>query len=1114
MAKQLFEKQNTDYKKFNPLVYFKDILETDSDETIAWILNNYCHFYVEWQGSIVNTRLEVPVILRKHGVWITYNDGRRLITEQYVGTNKNIENTEKWISNTNWKVVNKEEVGVPLVDIEARIKNVESSDTAEVQVEVEGERTLAFSFKLPRGERGQDGANGLDGKEGNGTEYIYYRNNGEYPPAPNDILVDSDQFQGKGPYFGIPYVPASWTAIPQGVSDTHKYEWVAARRKVNNVWSAFSNPVIWAKYSTDGVDGLNVEFIYRLEESELIIPDRPTEITGDDVAPAGWTDSPSGISETKRCEWVCTRKKDLDSAVWGEWSDPVIWSKWSVDGRDGDGVEYIFKRNNGETLDNPTPNNISTDAYQEVGDYAGVEYVPTGWTDNPVGVDANNVCEWVCLRKYRNGQWGRFSNPALWAKFGENGTNGISLRTLYAKTDSSTEIPPIVRNNINPGSIWGAAIPTYTSPEAIWQIQAYVNYKNELVEVTAQGEKVYGWQGPVIMSGTQGPKGDDPNYKIWVFKSGTTKPDKPTGTSKTPVGWKDYPDDPALQWWQSVGLVNGITQTVMEWSEVLQVNGRDGDGIPGKYTELRFAVNDSHTTPPELDKAARIPTGWTTTPPRKEEGQAMWETMAIIKGDGSLETEWCDPFCISGETGPQGGTGPAGPPGATGPTGIPGVSFEVKYCLGTDSTYDGTRVPAGDSPTGWQDSLPSVTETKPYIWCIQGKRTYTDANDTKGSVVWQTPFRLSGINGLSVPGKRGQIVYPAGIYNPEATYTTTELVAPYVFYPSTQKYYVLNAVMSWVGTKQTTTPDKSSVWVEFQSYDAIYANIGIIENGLIGSAVFNNEFMFSQQGINASGGKSTDYEKFNPFDPYNENNEFRPNWCVNLATGAMWVGAGNICFNPDGSSSIGQWEINSDGALHRRNNNGIINISPTQGIVIMDTNGVPKAQLALDGSGKFAGGNISWTDNGIVINDKGGNSYFVLANFDVEDNQLNAAEGAKFLRISNNDIALHNYIAPGRACSFIVNEEGLKYIGVRTTSGAITYYTVDAFNINPDGSGQIANNKISWNNKDELTIDAKEYLVQGQTGVTGNFDVGDLTLVIVGGIIVDVKKGDISLTPH
>lgn len=63
-------------------------------------------------------------------------------------------------------------------------------------------------------------------------------------------------------------------------------------------------------------------------------------------------------------------------------------------------------------------------------------------------------------------------------------------------------------------------------------------------------------------------------------------------------------------------------------------------------------------------------------------------------------------------------------------------------------------------------------------------------------------------------------------------------------------------------------------------FNAVYANIGIIDNGKFGSAVFNGDYMFSQQG-------SGNYQDFNAEDPFNESNTFKPNYCVNFNTGEM-----------------------------------------------------------------------------------------------------------------------------------------------------------------------------------------------------------------------------------
>lgn len=1027
MAKQLFEKQNEDYKKFNPIVFLKDILATDADETLAWILQNYCHFYVEWRGDAHATRLELPVVLRKHGIWITYNNSKNLITEQYVGDNRNIENSIEFADDKNWQMVNKEDKGVPIVDIKARVSEVISEDEPQASVEIENENTLAFKFSLPRGPQGAagvdglNGANGMDGKDGAGVQYIYLRNSGDVPANPTPADITSDEYQQKNHYKDIEYIPEGWSDDPVGVNLEEKFEWVCQRRYVNNIWGPFSNPTIWGKFgdvgpqgevgpqgvpgesvlvirsvmafktsidkpdtpvggvwnltdnsitypsgwsSTDGLakpvwmsvgefhrsnpanptwseptcisgedgvngtDGVNMEFIYKLTKNDLTVPDLPTENTPTDTAPTGWTDSPTGITETEQCEWVCTRKKDSSTGNWNSWEGPTIWSKWGVNGVDGDGVEYIYKQNNGELLENPSPDNIDTDEYQGRGEYEDVEYIPAGWSDEPKGVGPTASHEWVSVRKYRNGSWGKFSNPAIWAKYGEDGYNGISIRTMYAKTEDSSTKPVFVKDNINPGSIWGLAVPNYTYPEAIWSISAYVNYKNELVEVNSGGDNaVYGWQGPILVSGIKGDAGIIPNYQHTFFKlSSTGIPAAPTFTdpANPTGGWVDYPNGTG-QWYQCVAIVNGITNTIIEWGGIITVNGKDGVAKDGKHWETRFAVSSDYNNAPAYSKSARNPsvgsTIWVlvdanTAAPTVPTGGAMWQIMAEINPDNTLVSGWCPPFRISGEVGPQGGTGPAGETGPTGPTGIPGVSFDVRYCLGTETTPDGTTQPSGNSPTGWQTTLPTVTEAKPYIWCIQGKRTYTDYTDTTGTVIWQTPFKLNGTNGVGKDGKRGQLVYPAGIYSGNATYTCDENIAPYVFYPSTQKFYVLNTIMTWKGSEQTSNPSNSTAWVEFKSYDAIYANIAIVENGLIGSAVFNNEYMFSQQGINPAGGTTTAYQNFNHSDPYNANNAFRPNWCVNLATGQQWLGGGKICFNADGSGYLAgraiSWDSDGD----------------------------------------------------------------------------------------------------------------------------------------------------------------------------------------------------------
>ena len=85
-------------------------------------------------------------------------------------------------------------------------------------------------------------------------------------------------------------------------------------------------------------------------------------------------------------------------------------------GKDGKGIEYIFKLQN-SAPSNPTPSGYATDADYQRTDQ---EYIPYGWTDDPTGVDAVNQYEWVCKRVSTNGHWGAFSEPAEYAHFGKH----------------------------------------------------------------------------------------------------------------------------------------------------------------------------------------------------------------------------------------------------------------------------------------------------------------------------------------------------------------------------------------------------------------------------------------------------------------------------------------------------------------------------------------------------------------------------------------------------------------------------------------------------------------------------------------------------------------------
>ena len=866
-----------------------------------------------------------------------------------------MDGTIKWYDGTEWRKIESDATSLAL---SARVLSVSKADEPSATAEIVNNE-VQFTFGLPKGDKGDKGEQGEKGEKGD----------------PGDTAVATQTFaifKSTGTDKNTPATPTGghWDSSndsftpPEGWSRTDNLTgiiWMSTgifKDDTGTLLGSWSTPVrISGEDGVPGTDGLTLEFIYKLTPTSLETPalnvtDSPNT---NGYVPSGWTNNPQGIDVDNQCEWVSTRKKELGGA-WQNWNTPVIWSKWGVNGQDGAGIEYIYLRNNGESVSNPTPSNTSTDRYQEKGDYEDIEYIPEGWTDNPQGVAPGSRYEWVSQRKYRNGVWGAFSNPVVWSKWGEDGFAGLSVRTMYAKY-SLGNTPPVVTTNINPGSIWGFTFPNYDNKtEAVWMIQAYVTYDNKLATVEdGVPEAALGWQGPWIVTGTPGENGNPVNWKTYVYKKSTTKP-----TSKPPVnvlfndssitnaGWLDYPDDTG-QWWQCIGTVDGTTKMITEWSEILPVNGQDGTAQDGKKVEMRFNKNISQITAPAIDRTIRTPSGWSLTPPQLTVTEStvdgittvtaeyLWMTVATINPDdtlvkGSDGNGWSIPVRISGEQGPKGNTGPTGGQGPQGATGISGVSFEVKYCLGTATTYLGNSNPS-ESLEGWLDDVPETTTENPYIWCIQGKKVYSKNEEGNEVFVinWGNPFRLSGINGLTGEAAGSQIIYPAGVYDVTKTYETTERIAPYVLDTSDGNYYVMNYIGTWTGTEQNNqTPSQSfanngnKYWQKFESFDAVYTKVGIIANGLIGEAVFNGDYAFSQTGIKKDGEKSTEYQNFMLLDnqlsapsPYDPNCLFRPRWCVNFKTGEQWLGTGTSYFGSAGDGYVANENIkwNAEGKV-------------------------------------------------------------------------------------------------------------------------------------------------------------------------------------------------------
>lgn len=548
---------------------------------------------------------------------------------------------------------------------------------------------------------------------------------------------------------------------------------------------------------------------------------------------------------------------------------------------------------------------------------------------------------------------------------------------MYTKTSGSDVKPRDPdRLNINPGSIWSVGMPSVTGKEAIWGIQALVTFDNKLVIDESLPEDERGWQGPYLITGVPGLDGNNFNYQVEAFKQSSTQPEKPT--SNDPYhpgdGWVLTPDMSTGIWWKCIATVQGETGTVIEWGAVIRVSGQgvvikgtldstddlptegnqigdgwviDGflwvwngsewvnvgkvQGMDGNYYEYRFARNNSWEIAPQLNAAERYPAGWSSTAPALSSGKVLWATFALINGgDNSLIEQWCDPYYMTGMTGDNGGSG------------IPGVGYEVRYCKGTETTYTGEAwndtMKWKRNPTGWSMDVPELTKGDEYnyIWFIQC-RVIDDNMET----AWSKPNPMGGIITPDPVGSQ-PIAYPMGIYSTTTPYINDGETAPYVYDTGGDTegnhYFFLKAVMTWIGTQQNNESpgtDTSGAWEPLKNFEAIYTDLLIAPNSLVGGAVFNNNLMFSQRGKNSSGGDSSEYHLINTSDPMNTSNSFRPNFLLDFENGEAYFGAGGIHLAADSENS--QLQLTTSDTKLTLDGSGLSMINNTSGLSTVGT---------------------------------------------------------------------------------------------------------------------------------------------------------------------------------
>ena len=508
-----------------------------------------------------------------------------------------------------------------------------------------------------------DGTKTEPGKDA--EEWVYLGGYGVLETV--SIFKKSESEPAKPTELKIP--PEGWTTETLPMSD-QRPTWMCTGTVVDGEVKSWSAPQrVTGEPGSDGKDGKDYEWIFA-RTSQYKAPAQPPTAQQDDYIPSSsetsdgqvWTDDAVGPDSDTPYEWASKRVKV--NGMWGKFTDPALWAKFSFDGApgvDGTDVEWIFKRTSSNTAPN-TPSGSDEDGY-----------VPSGWTNNPTGPNSERPYEWTCVRYKTGGHWSGYSAASLWAKWSFDGADGVDGEGVeYIFTRTETEDPGTVPDVPD--------VAEYDNPPAPWTDDPTgvdATYRYEWVSKRNKVEGVWGaFSSPSIWA-RYSYDGQPGNWTSYVFKNSDTEPAKPTSYDPIPSGWSDAPTGVGI-WWMSKATIDASTGKAGAWSTPIRVTGEDGE--PGPHTDFKYAKNNSTTTAPALVKTDRTPAGWSDTPPSLSSGEYLWMTQAEIDANNSLlhpTVGWATPVRISGEQGPKGDDGAPGEDGAPGKDGLQGCIIRL-----------------------------------------------------------------------------------------------------------------------------------------------------------------------------------------------------------------------------------------------------------------------------------------------------------------------------------------------------------------------------------------------------------------------------------------------------
>lgn len=827
---------------------------------------------INCEGAIsVNRRYNMSYQLEANGLWVTYNDNdatpdRPVGDGTSYGWHRNYTASAIWMSTKSSRKVDEGEWGDP------------------------------NRFR---------GAS-VEGADGQYTVFCY-TNSSVRPPKPTSSQIPpvDDNY--------------TWYMYPPKRESKEVFTWmIQATVYPDKSLSGWTDPIrLTGETGEDGSDGTKLEFIYQVT-SVNEAPDKPDTSQQDDYIPFGWSDSPQGVSKEKMYEWVSQREKKaakIGEGVWGEFTQPVLWSKWGEKGMDGDGYEYIFTRTADVDRVPQTPSSIQQNDYiPTISNGGSKDY---NWSDDPKGVNEDYKAEWTCKRVRTDGVWSNFSTPALWSNWGEQGLSGGHYQYRWKISATKPSIPTDAA-----ASGWSTNSELVPGDgEYVWQIQRFANPDGTLTA----------WSNLIRLTGADGEDGKDGNSIEFIYTRNAdgSQPSTPASVNQAghiPSGWTNHPSGVTaslMYEWVSQRYLDKSTQKWGDWSTPgiwsrYAERGKDGDGY--EYIYKRFSnyvggnslgPGGSNYPPANVDSSEYqvddyVPSGWTDNPvgptdaikyeyvwTRKKEN-SKWQAWKT----GALWSKW-------GDKGDQGDPGQDGSDGSDGADGysitMSGAPASIRSSLGylqtTSCTLRAIKTNSSGvtsqaygyfavyrySGSSWNKVSSSSSNQSSYTasWASDTYATKfwfgfctntAPSPDSQWTVIsYEAPVVYDGTNGSDADSSytimRDCGYWKSGITYYKAPATTAMNSSEYTKYENYQNMTVVDYVQYSGNTylaKSTNTNQTpssgSSYWQQASKNNTLTVNNLLANNAKLGEFSFSNNIFTSSNGklsMNSSTGKLT-----------------------------------------------------------------------------------------------------------------------------------------------------------------------------------------------------------------------------------------------------------------